>query len=134
VQTIGKKLRTILIDILGVFLIILAGLTGWLPGPGGIPLLIAGLGLLSINHEWARRWLETVRRHGVKLSEKLFNNSPRVTLMIDLIGLLIIAFAVFIIVYFTKSVTRSAAIFLVMLGIFILLGNRDRFKKLKPKR
>lgn len=133
-QTIGKKLRTILIDILGVFLIVLAGLTGWLPGPGGIPLLIAGLGLLSINHEWARRWLETVRRHGVKLSEKLFNNSPRVTLMIDLIGLLIIAVAVFIIVYFTKSVARSAAIFLVMLGIFILLGNRDRFKKLKPKR
>lgn len=133
-KEIAIKLRTILIDILGVLLIILAGLAGWIPGPGGIPLLIAGLGLLSINHEWARRWLETVRKHGVKLSDKLFNNSPRVTLLVDLIGLVIITGAVFIIVYFTKSIIRSAAIFLIILGIFLLLSNRQRFQKIRSKR
>jgi hypothetical protein len=132
-KTVKSKLRYILIEIAGVGLIILAGLTGWLPGPGGIPLLIAGLGLLSINHEWARRWLMTVKKHGLDLSDKFFNNSPRVKLLIDVLGLLVITLAVFIMLYFTKTIARSAAIWLVIIALGLLLGNRGRLKKIKRK-
>lgn len=133
-QTAGRKLKAILIDILGILLIILAGLTGWLPGPGGIPLLIAGLALLSINHEWAKRWLLAVKENGLKISDKLFSGSPRMTFFIDVAGIAIIALAVFIVFYFTQNIAKTASIWLVIVALVLLLGNRGRLKKLKKKK
>lgn len=130
----GKKLKLILIDILGVLLIILAGLTGWLPGPGGIPLLIAGLALLSINHDWAKRWLIAVKENGLKISDKVFSGSPRMTLFIDLAGIAIIALAVFIVFYFTQNIAKTAAIWLIIVALALLLGNKGRIKKIKRKK
>ncbi len=52
----------IVVGFVGVVLIIAAPLTGWLPGPGGIPLLIAGLAVLASEFEWAQRLLQRVRR------------------------------------------------------------------------
>lgn len=48
------------VGFLGLLLILSSGLVGWLPGPGGIPLLLAGLGVWSSEFAWARRltrWL-----------------------------------------------------------------------------
>jgi hypothetical protein len=42
----------------GVALILLAGATGWLPGPGGIPLALLGLAVLASEFEWAQNVLE----------------------------------------------------------------------------
>ena len=57
----------IAVDVLGILLIIAAGLFGWLPGPGGIPLLLAGLSLLATNHEWARKLLHSLKENGNKI-------------------------------------------------------------------
>lgn len=43
---------------MGGFFIILAGLTGWLPGPGGIPLALLGLAVLASEFHWAKRILD----------------------------------------------------------------------------
>lgn len=48
------------VGVVGVLLILLAGATGWLPGPGGIPLAIAGLAVLASEFEWAQRLLHPV--------------------------------------------------------------------------
>lgn len=130
----GKKLKVIIVDTLGIILIILAGLTGWIPGPGGIPLLIAGLALLSINHEWAKRWLVSVKDNGLKISDKLFSDSPKVTLMIDLAGIAIIALAVFVVFHFTHNIAKTAAIWLMIVAITLLLGNRGRIKKITKRK
>lgn len=66
-----RLLRIILTDVLGVTMMIVAPLIGWLPGPGGIPLFIAGLGLLSINHQWAKRLLEYLKLHGSNIAKQL---------------------------------------------------------------
>jgi uncharacterized protein (TIGR02611 family) len=50
----------ICVGVVGGLLIIAAPLTGWLPGPGGIPLLIAGLAVLASEFEWAQRLLDRV--------------------------------------------------------------------------
>lgn len=50
----------IAVGVVGVLLIVLAGLTGWLPGPGGIPLAIAGLAVLATEFEWAQRLLHPI--------------------------------------------------------------------------
>ncbi|MEU0089810.1 PGPGW domain-containing protein [Kribbella sp. NPDC006257] len=49
------------VGVLGGLLIIAAPLTGWLPGPGGIPLFIAGLAVLASEFEWAQRLLYKVK-------------------------------------------------------------------------
>lgn len=46
------------VGFVGVFLILLAGATGWLPGPGGIPLALLGLAVLASEFEWAQDLLE----------------------------------------------------------------------------
>ncbi len=49
------------VGIVGGILVIAAPLTGWLPGPGGIPLFIAGLAVLASEFEWAQRLLYRVK-------------------------------------------------------------------------
>ena len=49
------------VGVVGGLLIIAAPLTGWLPGPGGIPLFIAGLAVLASEFEWAQRLLYRVK-------------------------------------------------------------------------
>ncbi len=50
-----EKFKRIGIDAAGYVLILLGIAFSPLPGPGGLPLVLAGLGLLSIHNEWARR-------------------------------------------------------------------------------
>ncbi len=50
----------VVVAIVGFGLIIAALLTGWLPGPGGVPLFLSGLAVLSSEFFWAKslnRWL-----------------------------------------------------------------------------
>lgn len=133
-MSVPKQLKFILIDAAGIVLIILAGLTGWLPGPGGIPLLIAGLGLLSINHDWAKRWLMSIKKHGINISDKVFNGSRKMAILIDIAGVILIALAVAMVVFFTRNITRAAAVWLAIIAIVLLLGNRQRLKNLLKKR
>lgn len=56
------------VGIVGGLLIILAPLTGWLPGPGGIPLFIAGLAVLASEFEWAQRLLQWVKERVRRLT------------------------------------------------------------------
>lgn len=46
------------IAFLGALFIVLAALTGWLPGPGGIPLALVGLAILASEFHWASRILD----------------------------------------------------------------------------
>lgn len=130
---INKRIKFVAIDIAGIALIILAGLFGWLPGPGGLPLLIAGLGLLSINHQWAKRWLETIQNHGLKLSDTLFNGSRTVTVIIDIVGIACIGVAVIIIFLLTGTLAKTAGIWLGIIAIVLLLGNRKRLQRIFKK-
>ena len=57
------------VGLAGGFLMVASVLTGWLPGPGGIPLFMLGLLVLSSEFSWAhgvmlwfKRWLEWFQR------------------------------------------------------------------------
>jgi hypothetical protein len=128
-----KQLKRIGIDILGGLLIIASALTGWLPGPGGIPLLIIGLSLLATNHEWAARWLQKVKDSGDKISERIFNGSRPMRWIIDIVTILLITAGVLLLMHYTKSIVRSAAISTILLAIVLFLANRHRFRRLKKR-
>lgn len=125
------RTRRIMTDILGFLLIVLSALTGWLPGPGGIPLLILGLSLLATNHEWAERILLHVKIHGLNFTKKLFDGSPRLKLVVDLTGIALIVLGVLVVTLVTQSVAKTAALSLFAASMALLLGNRNRLDRIK---
>jgi hypothetical protein len=128
-----QRVKTILIDILGFTLILASLLLGWLPGPGGIPLLIIGLSLLANNHEWAERILNKVKVEGVRIFDKLFDGSPRIRLLIDVVTVLIIAGAVLLVNIATRSVIKTAGISLIIAATFMFFSNRRRYHRIWRK-
>lgn len=128
-----KRVRAILIDVLGFTLILAAIPLGWLPGPGGIPLVILGLSLLANNHEWAERLMNKVKAESGSMFQKVFNGSARSKWIIDISSVVLISVAVLLIVQLTRSIARTAAVSLIIAGIFLLLSNRRRYHALWHK-
>jgi hypothetical protein len=52
---IPTSIRKPLVLIVGSIFILAAAATGWLPGPGGIPLFLIGVAILATEFEWAER-------------------------------------------------------------------------------
>lgn len=121
----------VLLDTLGVALMILAFLTGWLPGPGGIPLFIIGLSLLAINHEWAERYIDLLKKYADHLGDVIFINKPHVMLAYDTLAVL--AFIAGILLLASRELfwMMPAGIFLFFIGITVFLRNRHRYREAK---
>lgn len=120
----------IMVDVLGIFLIILAGLIGWLPGPGGIPLFLAGLSLLATNHKWARKLLHTTKNKGIKLVDIVFRKHPILVIGYDILALILLILAGLLFGKASGNIWRGLAVSLLFLGIGLLLGNRQRINSL----
>ena len=52
---VPKRIRKPITVIVGFTFVLAAGLTGWLPGPGGIPLFLIGVAILATEYAWAER-------------------------------------------------------------------------------
>lgn len=124
-----KLFRIIITDLVGAGLLILSVLTGWLPGPGGIPLLVAGLGLLAINHEWAKQLLDKVKTHGLKLADNFFREHKVLMAVYDCIAIGLAVGGILILIHFQGFIkTISTVLFTLSLALF--LGNRKRAKRI----
>lgn len=124
--------KVVLTDIAGVCLIILAFLTGWIPGPGGTPLLLAGLGLLAINHAWARRLLWWVKDTGVQLAAKFFKDHPLLMLAYDFLALILLIGGIYILINI-QGFWRATATVAFFLSLAIFLGNRQRLQRITQR-
>lgn len=128
----GKPHR-ILTDAAGYLLVLAAVATGWLPGPGGIPLLIAGLGLLSVHNAWARRLREYVLSHGGELIYRLFPDRALVQMLYDVVITLALVLAAFLLWLHHEYWQLAIAGILVCLSIAIGLLNRRRYSRIKQR-
>ena len=61
-RKLPDKPRRILTLILGVLLIVSAGLIGWLPGPGGMVLFLLGIAVLASEFTWAEHFRDWILR------------------------------------------------------------------------
>ena len=68
----NSVIKIILTDTAGVLCLLLVPFLGPLPGPGGIPLLITGFGLLAVNHDWADGAVHYVKQHSESLQRVIF--------------------------------------------------------------
>ncbi|HSX43178.1 MAG TPA: PGPGW domain-containing protein [Candidatus Saccharimonadales bacterium] len=128
-----RNLKRILTDAAGYALIVAAILTGWLPGPGGIPLAIAGLGLLSINNEWARRIREWLVAHAGKLGDILFPKNSLVEWAYDLLAALLLALTFVLELRHASVIEMTLGVSAFFIALLIALSNRDRLKRLRGK-
>lgn len=127
---IPHLLKVVVTDLAGVGLIIASGLLGWLPGPGGIPMFLAGLGLLSIHHTWARRLLRYIQREGTRLFDRLFPDHPVIVIFYDVLVLLLVVTSVVALRYYTSRLSTAVGIMLLCFGLGFFLGNRKRLQKI----
>jgi hypothetical protein len=72
-RKLPDKPRRVLTLILGVMLILSAGLIGWLPGPGGMVLFLLGIAVLASEFVWAERfrdWILSILKRGANIFVK----------------------------------------------------------------
>ena len=70
-KTVGKHTRRAIVTIIGLCLIVVAFLIGWIPGPWSIPLVIAGLAVLATEYDWADDFLTWSRQRYERTKAKL---------------------------------------------------------------
>jgi uncharacterized protein (TIGR02611 family) len=62
-QRVPSSIRRPVVLIVGSLFIIAAALTGWLPGPGGIPLFLIGVAILATEFEKAERFRDWILKY-----------------------------------------------------------------------
>lgn len=126
---IKKYARIIAFDFLAVLCFIGVILFGWLPGPGGIPLFLAGLGLLAVNHDWAERLLEHVKYHGMSLKKKLFPKNPWIRALYDVLSVSLAIVVTYLLFTTDHKIILGLSFAGLVFSLFVFLVNRERFDK-----
>ena len=128
-----KTLKRILTDTAGYLLVLLGIASGWLPGPGGIPLILGGLGLLSINNEWAKRIREWLLENGGKATQYLFPDNKWVQAAYDIAVVLLLGIVAVLAWRHAAIWQISLATALFFIALLIAGLNRDRATRLKER-
>lgn len=125
--------QRIVIDIAGFSLMIISPFLGWLPGPGGIPLFVAGLGLVSLNHEWAENLLKNFESKREAVTDRYLMASPRVSWMIDLICLIVIFIGLYLAATQNQIIIRGIGLAATSVSFIVLFSNQKRFERIAKR-
>lgn len=129
-----SRTKRILTDIAG-FTMILGGIAfGWLPGPGGIPLILGGLALLANNHHWAKQLLEYAQERGANLSRIIFPKNLLIQRLYDIGGMALVITAGYLALYHYNNFIGILITAMFFFGISILVLNRQRLTRFQTWR
>lgn len=130
-----KQIKRISYDIAGVTLIIASPLLGWLPGPGGIPLFLAGLGLLAVHNEWAQKLLHWAKKHAEDFLDIIFPlDNNKIQNIHDIIGFCLLSVALILFLTLNPPIIYILPAMFLASGLFWVLYNRRRYKFFIPKK
>jgi len=59
-KRLPERIRKPIVLVSGMTLVLASGLFGWIPGPGGIPLFLAGVAILATEYDWAERFKQRI--------------------------------------------------------------------------
>lgn len=130
---VRRNIKRIATDAAGYLLILLGIAFGWLPGPGGIPLIVAGLGLLSINNEWAARLRAYLLQRGGEIVKVMFPPNKHIQWFYDLLVVVLLGLVAALAWNYAALWQLSIAVILFFLAVFIAALNRDRYNRIKRK-
>ena len=120
-------------DIAGYTCLLLVPFVGWLPGPGGIPLIIAGLGLLSVHNPWAKRLLDYVKIHSQNFRSIVFPNNKSIQIAWDIAALLHFSGSILLASFNDVWYIRGMATGIGVVASTAFMFNRNRLQRLQNK-
>lgn len=121
--------KVILTDAAGLGCLILVPILGPLPGPGGIPLLLSGFGLLAINHDWADKYIHYITVHSESLEKLIFPNIRWVKIAWDLFAVLLLVGGVIINIQSEWWILSAFSYAVMASSTTLFMLNRGRLKK-----
>lgn len=125
--------QRIALDIAGFGLMIISPFLGWLPGPGGIPLFVAGLSLVALNHEWAERLLKDFDKRRTDFSQKYLMANPKISVPLDILSISAIITGLYVALTEKDLLLRGLGIAGVTIFLIILLSNQRRIERIAQK-
>lgn len=120
-------------DIAGYICLILVLPVGALPGPGGIPLLIAGLGLLSIHNAWAKSLLEYAKKHSNSLRGIFFPSNKNIEFAWDIFAVSLFSSAFLVNIYSEHWFFTILSTVMGASSTTIFMLNRSRLERIGRK-
>jgi hypothetical protein len=121
--------KRLVIDIGGFGLIIAGVLFGWLPGPGGVPLILAGLGLLSLNYIWAEKLMKNFDKKRIEYTDKLLQVDPLTSKLMDGLSVIILAGGIWLVTTQENVFLKGLGVGLAFSGITVLISNKKRLDR-----
>jgi hypothetical protein len=122
----NSRWKVIATDVLGVLCLVLVPFIGWLPGPGGIPLLIAGFGLLAVNHDWADDAVNYVKNHSESLRGIVFPDKKWIKLAWDILVVILLIGGTTLNFSANNVIVKGLSIGIMAGSTTIFMFNRDR--------
>lgn len=130
---IKKFIKRFGTDLAGYLCLLLVIPVGSLPGPGGIPLLIVGLGLLAVHNEWAKRLLAYAEEQTDSLRSIFFPKNRAIERLWDAFAVSLFAFSMW---YGITYDHRPHSLIATVLGAgasTLFMTNRDRLGFVRTK-
>lgn len=118
--------KIIATDLAGVGCLILVPFLGPLPGPGGIPLLIAGFGLLAVNHDWADGAVEYVKKNSESLRNIIFPDTTWVKWAWDIFVVILLVSGTWLNVVADHWLLKALSVGIMAGSTTVFMFNRDR--------
>lgn len=122
--------KRIIVDIVGFGLVIISPFTGILPGPGGIPIFLVGLGLIASNHQWAVDLLHDFEKRRVDFTNKVLLASPKISRSIDIVCIVILTVGAYLALTQDNFIARGIGLFSFSISLLLVLSNQKRFERL----
>jgi hypothetical protein len=122
----NSRWKVIATDFFGVLCLVLVPFIGWLPGPGGIPLLIAGFGLLAVNHDWADDAVNYVKNHSESLRGIVFPDKKWIKLAWDILVVILLIGGTILNFNADNVILKGLSIGIMAGSTTIFMFNRDR--------
>lgn len=118
--------KVILWDLAGLICLLLVPILGPLPGPGGIPLLLAGFGFFAVNHDWADDAIHFIKQHSESLQKMIFPNKKPIMWAWDIFVLILFSSALWINIVAEHWLLKGLSIGAMAGATTIFMLNRDR--------
>ena len=125
-QNNNSLFKVILTDLAGVGCLLLVPFLGPLPGPGGIPLILAGFGFLAVNHDWADNAIHYVKKHSESLQSIIFPDKPAIKLAWDIFAIVLFAGGLWLNIAVEQWLLKGLSIGTVASASTIFMLNRNR--------
>lgn len=122
----NSLIKIILTDIAGILCLLLVPFLGPLPGPGGIPLLLAGFGLLAVNHDWADNAIVYVKKHSASLRNIVFPDVTWVKWSWDIFAVILLAGGTWLNFEAPNIFWKGISIGIMASSTTLFMLNRDR--------